>query len=146
VELITQFYRIRKRRSESAKALNFMRLENADYNKVDNSIVYITDTGSDEFRKKYKNGRFYQFEIIEPSLNQTKNVTNNNPYEVKVSILLDGDNGDDLRNPDNITTSKQNIMIQEELNDYNAIDGEVNTRILKYDLIRDSLNPVAIVD
>jgi len=37
-------------------------------------------------------------------------------------------------------------MIQEELNDYNAIDGEVNTRILKYDLIRDSLNPVAIVD
>ena len=123
-----------------------MRLENADYNKVDNSIVYITDTGSDEFRKKYKNGRFYQFEIIEPSLNQTKNVTNNNPYEVKVSILLDGDNGDDLRNPDNITTSKQNIMIQEELNDYNAIDGEVNTRILKYDLIRDNLNPVAIVD
>jgi len=146
VELITQFYRIRKRRSESAKALNFMRLENADYNKVDNSIVYITDTGSDEFRKKYKNGRFYQFEIIEPSLNQTKNVTNNNPYEVKVSILLDGDNGDDLRNPDNITTSKQSIMIQEELNDYNAIDGEVNTRILKYDLIRDNLNPVAIVD
>jgi len=146
VELITQFYRIRKRRSESAKALNFMRLENADYNKVDNSIVYITDTGSDEFRKKYKNGRFYQFEIIEPSLNQTKNVTNNNPYEVKVSILLDGDNGNDLRNPDNITTSKQSIMIQEELNDYNAIDGEVNTRILKYDLIRDSLNPVAIVD
>lgn len=146
MELITQFYRIRKRRSESAKALNFMRLENADYNKVDNSIVYITDTGSDEFRKKYKNGRFYQFEIIEPSLNQTKNVTNNNPYEVKVSILLDGDNGDDLRNPDNITTSKQSIMIQEELNDYNAIDGEVNTRILKYDLIRDSLNPVAIVD
>lgn len=123
-----------------------MRLENADYNKVDNSIVYITDTGSDEFRKKYKNGRFYQFEIIEPSLNQTKNVTNNNPYEVKVSILLDGDNGDDLRNPDNITTSKQSIMIQEELNDYNAIDGEVNTRILKYDLIRDNLNPVAIVD
>ena len=146
MELITQFYRIRKRRSESAKALNFMRLENADYNKVDNSIVYITDTGSDEFRKKYKNGRFYQFEIIEPSLNQTKNVTNNNPYEVKVSILLDGDNGDDLRNPDNITTSKQSIMIQEELNDYNAIDGEVNTRILKYDLIRDNLNPVAIVD
>jgi len=146
VELITQFYRIRKRRSESAKALNFMRLENADYNKVDNSIVYITDTGSDEFRKKYKNGRFYQFEIIEPSLNQTKNVTNNNPYEVKVSILLDGDNGNDLRNPDNITTSKQSIMIQEELNDYNAIDGEVNTRILKYDLIRDNLNPVAIVD
>jgi len=63
VELITQFYRIRKRRSESAKALNFMRLENADYNKVDNSIVYITDTGSDEFRKKYKNGDFTNLKL-----------------------------------------------------------------------------------
>jgi hypothetical protein len=45
-----------------------MRLEDTDYNKVDNSIVYITDTGSDEFGEKYKNGRLYQLEIIEPSL------------------------------------------------------------------------------
>lgn len=109
-----------------------MRLEDADYNKVDNSIVYITNTGLDEFGEKYKNGRLYQFEIIEPSLNQTKNVTNNNnnnsntTYELKVSILLDGDNGDDLRNPDNIETSKKSIMIQEDINDCNAIDGGVN--------------------
>ena len=127
-----------------------MRLEDADYNKVDNSIVCITDTGSDEFGEKYKNGRLYQFEIIEPSLNQTKNVTNNNnsntTYEVKVSILLDGDNGDDLRNPDNIATSKKSIMIQEDINDYNAIDAGVNARILKYDLTIDNLNSVSIVD
>jgi hypothetical protein len=92
-----------------------MRLEDVGYDKVDNSIVYITKTGSEEFGEKYKNGRLYQFEIIEPSLNQTKNITNNyNTYEVKVSILLDGDNGDDLRNPDNIATSKKSIMIQED--------------------------------
>ena len=112
---------------QNLNALNFMRLEDVDYDKVDNSIVYITDTGSEEFGEKYKNGRLYQFEIIEPSINQTKNITNNyNTYEVKVSILLDGDNGDDLRNPDNIATSKKSIMIQEDLNDYNTIEGGVN--------------------
>ncbi|MGI0052237.1 MAG: hypothetical protein ACRD8K_10915 [Nitrososphaeraceae archaeon] len=37
-------------------------------------------------------------------------------------------------------------MIQEDLNDYNIIDGGVNARILKYDLTRNNLNPVAIVD
>ena len=46
-----------------------------------------------EFGEKYKNGRLHQFEIIEPSHNQTKNVTNNNinnNTKVKISILLDG--------------------------------------------------------
>jgi hypothetical protein len=65
---------------------------------------------------------------------------------VKISILLDGDADDDLRNPDNIATSKKSIMIQEDLNDYNIIDGGVNARVLKYDLTSHNLNPVAIVD
>jgi hypothetical protein len=65
---------------------------------------------------------------------------------VKISILLDGDDGDDLRNPDNIATSKKSIMIQEDLNDYNIIDGGVNARVLKYDLTSHNLKPVAIVD
>ena len=69
---------------------------------------------------------------MESSFNQVNNanVTNNNYYKVKISILLDGDDGDDLRNPDNIATSKKSIMIQEDLNDYNIIDG-VNARVLK---------------
>jgi hypothetical protein len=37
-------------------------------------------------------------------------------------------------------------MIQEDLNDYNTIDGGVNARVLKYDLTTHNLNPVAIVD
>lgn len=92
--------------------------------------------------------RLYQFEIIEPSFNQVNNphVTNNNNYKVKISILLDRDDGDDLRNPDNIATSKKSIMIQEDLNDYNIIDGGVNARVLKYDLTSHNLKPVAIVD
>jgi hypothetical protein len=98
---------------QKLNALDFMRLEDTDYNKVDNSIIYITDTGSDEFGERYENGRLYQFEITEPSFNQVNNanVTNNNYYKVKISILLDGDDGDDLRNPDNIATSKKSIMI-----------------------------------
>lgn len=39
-----------------------MRLEDADYNKVDSSIIYITDTGSDEFGERYKDGRLYQWD------------------------------------------------------------------------------------
>ena len=133
---------------QKLNALDFMRLEDTDYNKVDNSIIYITDTGSDEFGERYEDGRLYQFEITEPSFNHSNNVnvTNNNYYKVKISILLDGDDGDDLRNPDNIATSKKSIMIQEDLNDYNIIDGGVNARVLKYDLTSHNLNPVAIVD
>jgi len=133
---------------QNLNALDFMRLEDADYNKVDNSIIYITDTGSHEYGERYDDGRLYQFEIIGSSFNQTNNatITNNNNYKVTISILLDGDDGDDLRNPDNIATSKKSIMIQEDLNDYNIIDGGVNARVLKYDLNSHNLNPVAIVD
>ena len=133
---------------QNLNALDFMRLEDVDFNKVDSSIIYITDTGSDEYGERYEDGRLYQFEIIEPSFNQTDNanITTDNNYKVKISILLDGDNGDDVRNPDNIATSKKSIMIQEDLNDYNIIDGGVNARILKYDLTSHNLNPVAIVD
>ena len=133
---------------QKLNALDFMRLEDTDYNKVDNSIIYITDTGSDEFGERYEDGRLYQFEIMESSFNHSNNanVTNNNYYKVKISILLDGDDGDDLRNPDNIATSKKSIMIQEDLNDYNIIDGGVNARVLKYDITSHNLNPVAIVD
>ena len=60
-------------------------------------------------------------------------------------LLLDENDGDDLRNPDNIATSKKSIMIQEDLNDYNIIDG-VNARVLKYNFTNHNLNPVAIVD
>ena len=133
---------------QKLNALDFMRLEDTDYDKADNSIIYVADTGSDEFGERYEDGRLYQFEIIESSFNQVNNanVTNNNYYKVKISILLDGDDGDDLRNPDNIATSKKSIMIQEDLNDYNIIDGGVNARVLKYDLTSHNLNPVAIVD
>ena len=132
---------------QDLNALDFMRLEDADYNKVDSSIIYIADTGSDEYGERYEDGRLYQFEIIEHSFNQSNNANiPNNNYKVKFSIPLDGDDGDDLRNPDNIATSKKSIMIQEDLNDYNIIDGGVNARILKYDLTNHNLNPVAIVD
>jgi hypothetical protein len=135
---------------QNINSLDFMRLEDGDYNKVNSSIIYITDTGSDAYGENYDDGRLYQFEIIEPSFNQANNVntitTTNNNYKVKISILLDGDDGDDLRNPDNIATSKKSIMIQEDLNDYNIIDGGVNARVLKYDLSSHNLQPVAIVD
>ena len=50
-------------------------------------------------------------------------------------VLLDGDAGDDLRNPDNIDANATTIMIQEDLNDYNRRPDSDNTgRILAYDI------------
>ena len=91
----------------------------------------------------YINLKLWNLHLI---MSNNANVTNNNYYKVEISILLDGDDGDDLRNPDNIATSKKSIMIQEDLNDYNIIDGGVNARVLKYDINSHNLNPVAIVD
>jgi hypothetical protein len=60
--------------------------------------------------------------------------------------MLDGDAGDKIRNPDNVATSKNSLMIQEDLNDYNRImDGE-NAKILRFDLRTHELEPVAMLD
>ncbi|MGD1835208.1 MAG: hypothetical protein ACPKQO_05755 [Nitrososphaeraceae archaeon] len=77
-------------------------------------------------------------------LNQTLNTLDR--FNVSFSVILDGNSGSDMRNPDNLGTSKKSLMIQEDLSDYNRIDNGVNARILKYDLSTLTLEPVAIID
>lgn len=53
---------------------------------------------------------------------------------------------DQIRNPDNIATSKNSLMIQEDLNDYNRIMDGDNAKILRYDLNTHELKPIATLD
>ncbi|MGD1837239.1 MAG: alkaline phosphatase PhoX [Nitrososphaeraceae archaeon] len=127
---------------QELNAIDFIKLEDIDFNKNDNSIFYIADTGTDEAGDKYKNVRIYEFKLGQ--LNQTLNTLDR--FNVSFSVILDGDSGSDMRNPDNLGTSKKSLMIQEDLSDYNRIDNGVNARILKYGLSTLNLEPVAIID
>ena len=127
---------------QKLNAIDFIKLEDIEYNKNDNSVFYLADTGTNEIGENYKNGRIYEFKF-----NQLDQISNSmDRFNVSFSIILDGDMGDDMRNPDNLGSSKKSLMIQEDLSDYNRIDNGVNARILKYDLSTFSLEPVAIID
>ena len=127
---------------QELNAIDFIRLEDTDYNRNDNSIFYVADTGTNKVGDEYKNGRIYEFKLNH--INQTLDSFNN--FDISFSIILDGDKGDDMRNPDNMAISNKSLMIQEDLNDYNRVDSGVNARILKYDLGTTKLEPVSIVD
>jgi hypothetical protein len=58
-----------------------------------------------------------------------------------LNVLLDGNAGDDILNPDNLGTSDKSIMIQEDLND-EFRDQRVG-RVLRYDLSTRALTSVA---
>ena len=93
---------------QQLNALDFIKLEDIDFNKNDNSIFYMADTGTDEAGGKYKNGRIYEYKLGQ--LNQTLNTLDQ--FNVSFSVILDGDSGSDMRNPDNLGTSKKSLMIQ----------------------------------
>jgi secreted PhoX family phosphatase len=125
--------------------LDFIRLEDLHYDQNNNSIIYVADTGDKEAGENYKNGRIYSFELSTSSLNTPKSTTTPH-YDSNITVMLDGDAGDKIRNPDNVATSKNSLMIQEDLNDYNRImDGE-NAKILRFDLRTHELEPVAMLD
>ena len=91
-----------------------------------NNIVYMVETGSDvdENHQKispssvngqnFTNGRIYQFTFNDPI----------DPTKVTIKVFADGNDprapGHNMMiNPDNVDTSLNSIMIQEDHNDYN---------------------------
>ena len=126
--------------------LDFIRLEDLHYDQNNNLIIYVADTGDKEAGEKYQNGRIYSFELSTSLVNNSKSTTSSPYYGSSFTVMLDGDAGDRIRNPDNIATSRNSLMIQEDLNGYNRIlDGE-NAKILRFDLGTHQLEPVAILD
>jgi hypothetical protein len=117
-------------------AFTFIRLEDITYDRTYPNTIYFTDTGDDEAPNLAAdgtplslNGRLYQM-TLDPA----------DPTTVTgLTVLLDGDDGDDIHNPDNIDADVYTIMLQE---DTSAGVG----RILEYSVADGTLTPVATLD
>jgi len=127
---------------QKKNALDFIRLEDLHYDQNNNSKIYVVDTGDKKPGEQYKNGRIYSFELAKPFKNSSSSAF----YGASFAVMLDGDAGDNIRNPDNVATSNNSLMIQEDLNDYNRIQDGDNARILRFDLNSHELKPVAVLD
>jgi Alkaline phosphatase PhoX len=110
-------------------AFKFDRLEDAALSRTTKGRYYIADTGK---RPRTIRGRIYQFDV-----------SKSDPTHASLKLLLDGDNGDDIANPDNLDTSAKSLVIQEDRE--SEFRDEYN-RVLVYDLKTGSLQPVARVN
>jgi hypothetical protein len=129
---------------DAANAFTFVRLEDVTYDRT-TTTIYFTDTGDNEAPNLATptgapvnaNGRLYRL-AFDPA----------DPTKVtSLRVLLDGDAGDDLRNPDNLDANATTIMLQEDLNGYNrAPDSDATGRILAYDIASGALTTIAKID
>jgi hypothetical protein len=81
-------------------AFKFDRLEDAALYKNKKGRYYIVDTGK---RPRTIRGRIYQFDV-DPG----------HPTAASLKLILDGDAGDDIYNPDNLDTAKNTLVFQED--------------------------------
>jgi hypothetical protein len=110
-------------------AFRFARLEDAAVAFQKSGRVYFSDTG--KAGEATVNGRIYRLDI-DPS----------DPTKASLTLVLDSAD-DDMANPDNLGTSPQSLMIQEDRENPNRVQ---YSRILRYDLNDGSLTPVARVN
>jgi hypothetical protein len=137
--------------SNANNVFQFIRLEDIDYDRKHEEVVYIADTGTtrivpDEVTGRLRrgptgtigqadNGRIFRFEFDEDS-----------PRKVEsFSILINADAGgaspDVIHQPDNLGINRKSLMIQED-----AAPPNPNSRIWRYDLRTRKLTVVAQVN
>jgi Bacterial protein of unknown function (DUF839) len=118
-----------KAAATAAGAFRFARLEDAAVAHQTAGRVFFSDTG--KAGEATLNGRIYRLDI-DPS----------DPTHASLTVVLDS-TVDDMANPDNLGTSPQSLMIQEDRENPNRVQFG---RILRYDLSDGSLTPVARVN
>jgi hypothetical protein len=118
-----------KAAATAAGAFRFARLEDAAVAFQKPGRVFFADTG--KAGEATLNGRIYRLEI-DPS----------DPTHASLTVVLDS-TVDDMANPDNLGTSPQSLMIQEDRENPNRVQF---SRVLRYDLSDGSLTPVARVN
>jgi hypothetical protein len=116
-------------KAESLGSFNFVRIEDAATDPADPGIVYFADTGAK--KSESKSGRIYRM-TIDPE----------HPRRATLEVVLDGDAGDDLVNPDNLGINARALVIQEDRNA--ASSGYA--RIHVFDLASGALTAVARLD
>ncbi len=115
--------------AEAAGAFNFVRIEDAVTDPSHPGVLYFADTGA--ARSESYKGRIFKlrFDVEDPTRST-------------LSVVLDGDAGDDMFNPDNLGITARTLMIQEDRN--YARSGYA--RVLAFDLSTGTLTPVARTD
>jgi hypothetical protein len=118
----------------------FVRLEDAATAQQHPGRLYFVDTG--RLPSEDVKGSLYRFDI-DPT----------DPTKASLTLLLRGDLGDDLVNPDNIDTSPHSVVIQEDRNSEHrgpVVPGRPNDpgygRILVYDIKTGAVRPVAFAN
>ncbi len=115
--------------SDDVGAFAFVRIEDATADPNDPGVVYFSDTGS--YGRETLHGRIYRL-TVDPT----------KPRKASLEVVLDGDAGDAMVNPDNLGISDEALVIQEDRN--NTESGWA--RVLVYDLSSGSLTAAARVD
>jgi hypothetical protein len=124
-----------KTESATKNAAEFIRLEDAAVSRRKPGLFYFGDTGK---TPSYDvRGRIYQMQVDK-----------HDPTRATLTLLLSGDQGDDIYNPDNLDTSEHSLVIQEDRNSEfrdAAFSGGYG-RVLIYDLDAGTLRAVARVN
>ncbi|MGI9255108.1 MAG: alkaline phosphatase PhoX [Thermomicrobiales bacterium] len=127
-----------------AGAFRFIRVEDATYDRATPNTIYFNDTGDNEEPNLKAdgspinaNGRVYSM-TLDPA----------DPTKVtSLKVMLDGDAGDDIKNPDNIEASASGLVIQEDRNGYNRAENSEDTgRIFHVDPATGALTMIARID
>jgi Alkaline phosphatase PhoX len=118
-------------------AFDFTRLEDVAQSKTDPSVIYFDDTGDSV--SESKRGRVYRLDLDAASGQGSERAS--------LTLLLDGDDGDDIVNPDNLDTSRKALVIDEDRSPENQVARVAGgySRVLVYDLKDEELRPVARV-
>lgn len=130
--------------SDAVNAFRFVRLEDVTFDRTNTTTIYFADTGDDKDPNLDAsgtpftlNGRIYAM-TLDPA----------DPTKVSAfKVLLDGDDGDDIKNPDNVEADATTLMICEDRNGYNRTENSEDTgRIHAYDLASGTLTAIAKLD
>ncbi|MGI8406290.1 MAG: alkaline phosphatase PhoX [Thermomicrobiales bacterium] len=130
--------------ADKVGAFKFVRLEDVTFDRNTTTTIYFADTGDDQAlnldasgKPFSRNGRIYSM-VLDPA----------DPTKVtSFKLLLDGDNGDDIKNPDNLDASDTTLMIMEDRNGYNRAENSDDTgRIIAYDIKTGVLTTIAKID
>ncbi len=118
-------------------AFDFTRPEDVAQSKTDPSVLYFNDTGDPA--SESKRGRVYRLDVDASSEPRSP--------RARLTLLLDGDDGDDIVSPDNLDSSRKALVIEEDRNEgyQGARVAGGYGRVLVYDLKHEDLWPVARV-
>jgi hypothetical protein len=103
--------------AQAAGGFDFVRLEDVAQSKTEPGVAYFADTG--RRGRETLRGRVYRL-ALDPA----------DPTQATLSVLLDGDDGDPIINPDNLGASPKALIIQEDRNSEHRFPAGVGSSLL----------------